>query len=89
MIRPKKDKRTKKAQREPFDIYFGKPRIEIFGGECIVDGLDSVIEYSCERIKVRLGTQVIAFYGSNLKINSFTREGAVVQGNIESMEFSS
>ena len=35
------------------------------------------------------GSQEITFWGDDLKINSFTREGAVVQGNITSMEFSS
>ena len=40
-------------------------------------------------ITVSLGSQEITFWGDDLKINSFTREGAVVQGNITSMEFSS
>jgi sporulation protein YqfC len=81
--------KSAKVHKEPFDCSFGKPRLEIAGSECLVDGLDSVIEYSDEKIKVRLGSQFITFFGSSLKINSFTREGAVVEGNITSMEFSS
>ena len=58
------------------------------GSECLVDGLESIIEYSNTKITVSLGSQLITFLGDDLKINSFTREGAIVQGNITSMEFS-
>lgn len=84
-----KTKKSKKVQKEPFDYYFGKPKIELSGGECLVDGLESIIEYSSTKIQVSLGSQFITFFGDDLKINSFTREGAVVEGNITSMEFSS
>lgn len=70
------------------DLMFGTPRIEMAGNECTVDGLQSIIEYSDTKITVSLGSQTITFYGDELKINSFTREGAVVEGNILSMEFS-
>lgn len=59
------------------------------GSECLVDGLKSVIEYSSSKISVSLGSQIIVFNGFDLKINSFTRDGAIVEGNITSMEFSS
>ena len=76
-----KNKKTEKENKSPLDYYFGKPRIEMAGSECLVDGL--------EKSTVSLGSQEITFWGDDLKINSFTREGAVVQGNITSMEFSS
>ena len=69
-------------------MFFGKPRLEMTGNECLVDGLDSILEYSNDKIIVRLGSQIITFFGDDLKINSFTSEGAVVEGNIISMEFS-
>lgn len=81
-------KKRKKDKSKPFDWYFGKPRLEIAGSECLVDGLDSVIEYSPTKIQVALGSQIITFNGYDLKINSFTHEGAVVKGDILSMEFS-
>ena len=59
------------------------------GSECLVDGLQSIVEYSDTKIIVSLGSQIITFFGDDLHINSFTREGAVVEGNIISMEFSS
>lgn len=71
------------------DYSFGKPRIEMSGGECTVDGLQSILEYSNDKIILSLGTQIITFFGDDMRINSFTREGVVVEGNIISMEFSS
>lgn len=84
-----KDGKNKRVKKEPFDYYFGKPRIELSGSECLVDGLEGIIEYSSTKIQVSLGSQLITFWGDDLKINSFTREGAIVEGNIMSMEFSS
>lgn len=66
---------------------FGKPRIEMNGSECLVDGLKSIIEYSDTRISVSLGSQTIIFNGFDLRINSFTRDGAMIEGNITHMEF--
>lgn len=77
-----------KLKGNELDYYFGKPRIEMSASECLVDGLKSIIEYSDTKIIVSLGSQTITFFGDDLHINSFTRDGAVVQGNIISMEFS-
>lgn len=85
----KKLKFKEKIKPESYDYYFGKPRLEMTGSECLVDGLQSIVEYSSDKIIVNLGSQTITFLGDDLRINSFTREGAVVEGNIISMEFSS
>lgn len=85
----KKIKLKEKVKPEPYDYYFGRPRLEMTGRECLVDGLQSILEYSSDKITLSLGTQIITFFGDELRINSFTREGAVVEGNIISMEFSS
>lgn len=79
-------KKLKKKANE-LDYIFGKPRLELTGSECTIDGLKSVIEYSDTRISVSIGSQVIVFNGFDLKINSFTRDGAIVEGNITCMEF--
>lgn len=91
MKKPKTKAKEKKAKavKEPFEQYFGKPRIELSGSECLVDGLEGIIEYSPTKIQLSLGSQLITFWGDGLRINSFTREGAIVEGNIISMEFSS
>ncbi|MDD6659208.1 MAG: YabP/YqfC family sporulation protein [Eubacteriales bacterium] len=82
--------KSKKADKESdaFEYYFGKPRLEMTGRECLVDGLERIIEYSSTKITVSLGSQLITFIGNDLKINSYTREGAIVEGNIMAMEFS-
>ena len=85
----KKLKIKEKIKPQDYDYCFGKPRLEMTGRECLVDGLQSIVEYSNEKIVVSLGTQMITFLGDDLRINSFTREGAVVEGNIISMEFTS
>lgn len=81
-------KKLKQRENSELDYVFGKPRLEMTGRECLVDGLKSVVEYSDSRISVSLGSQIIVFNGFDLKINSFTKDGAIIEGNITSMEFS-
>lgn len=76
-----------KQKHSEFDYFFGKPRLEMTGSECLVDGLKSVIEYSDTKISVSLGSQIIVFNGFGLKINSFTRDGAIIEGDITFLEF--
>ena len=49
----------------------------------------SPLDYYFGKPRIEMAGSEITFWGDDLKINSFTREGAVVQGNITSMEFSS
>lgn len=73
----------------PIEYYTGEPHLEIIGNfECIVDGLKSITEYSAEKIKLCIGKRAVTFLGENLHIKSFTPQGAVVQGEILSVEFS-
>lgn len=76
------------TEQNAVSSFYGKPRIEMNGNECLVDGLKSVVEYSDDKIIISLGNKSITFFGDDLQINSFTREGAIIQGNIISMEFS-
>lgn len=73
----------------PLEYYTGEPHLEIIGNfECVVDGLKSIVEYSSDKIKLNIGKRAVTFFGEDLHINSFTPQGAVVQGFIMSMEFS-
>lgn len=68
--------------------YASEPHLELTGNsECIVDGLKGIIEYTKEKIKINLGKYFVTFLGDELYINSFSHEGAVVQGTIISVEF--
>lgn len=73
----------------PLEYYNGTGHIEIIGNcECVVDGLKSIVEYSSEKIRLNIGRRTVTFLGCNLHIGSFTGDGAVIEGEILSMEFS-
>lgn len=83
----------KKLVRSSSDIppqcFTGEPHIELYGcSHCLVDGLKSVLEYSSEKIKLAAGKKKITFHGNDLHIDSFTPQGAVVEGMIVSVDFS-
>ncbi len=84
-----KKKSVKNLTDFPVEYYTGKPRIEFYGNdECVVDGLKSIIKYSADEIILNVGKVAVKFLGDDLHINSFSTEGAVVNGFIISMEFS-
>lgn len=82
-------KRQKKSDFTDLPVNYctGQPRLELLGNECLVDGLEGILEYTPERIKLAVGKQEITFIGDNLHINSFSRQGAVIEGFIITMEF--
>lgn len=68
--------------------YSNLPRIELVGNsECTVEGMKGIIEYTKEKIKINLGKYYVTFFGDELFIKSFSYQGAIVQGNIISVEF--
>lgn len=67
-----------------------QPHLELIGSSrCIVDGLKSIIEYSPDRIKINLGKYCVVFLGDRLYIDSFSYEGAIIEGTIISLELES
>ena len=80
----------KKKVKNTDDVmtYTNEPHLELTGNsECIVDGLKGILEYTKEKIKINLGKYCVTFFGDALYINSFSHEGAIVQGTIISVEF--
>ena len=70
--------------------YTGEPHIELCGiSQCIVDGLKGITEYRNDKIRIDLGKYSVSIFGSELFINAFTKEGAVVEGTVISLEFES
>lgn len=64
-----------------------EPHIELFGNsECVIDGLEGIIEYTSERIKINLGKYAVSIIGDELYINSFSHNGAIINGYIISLE---
>ena len=79
----------KKAKdSEAVYAYVSEPRIEISGcRECLIDGLKSISEYTEDKIKIDLGKYSVCIVGDGLCINSFSSEGAVVEGTVMTVEF--
>lgn len=78
----------RKENVDTIAMYALTPHIEVIGNsECVVDGLKSIVEYTKQRIKFNMGSYYITFVGANLYINSFSQQGAIVQGTIMSLEF--
>lgn len=84
-----KKKLIKNITDFPTEYFTGEPHLELYGNmQCVVDGLKSVLEYSSEKIKLNIGKKSVTFHGEGLHIDSFTPEGAIVEGFIMSLEFS-
>lgn len=83
-------KKTVKSRPDfPTEYFKGEPHLELYGcSQCVVDGLKSVLEYTDEKIKLDIGKKTVTFHGSGLHIDSFTPQGAVVEGMIISLDFS-
>ena len=68
--------------------YVTHPHLELIGNsECVIDGLKGITEYTKDKIKINLGKYSVTFFGDGLYINSFSREGATVEGTIISLEY--
>lgn len=73
----------------PGEYFTGEPHLELCGNfRCVVDGLKSVLEYSESKIVFDIGKKSVAIHGSDLEIDYFTPQGAVVRGTIISLDFS-
>lgn len=71
-------------------FYSAQPHIHIVGSNrCVVDGLKGINEYSSEAIELNLGKFFLRIVGDSLHIDSFSPEGAVIEGTIMVMEMKS
>jgi len=77
-----------KPDRDSLTAEVLAPHIELVGNtRCTVDGLKSISEYTADKIKMNLGKYAVCFYGDALYIQSFSSEGATVEGTILSVAF--
>lgn len=64
--------------------------IQLMGNrECIIEGCQGILEYGDDLIKLNIGTCVLAFRGSELTLRALNDDGAVVEGLITDLNFSS
>ena len=68
--------------------YASCAHIHLIGsGECVVDGLKRVLEYTSDYIRIDLGSFCVGINGCALRINEFSPEGAIIRGDIRSLEY--
>lgn len=67
--------------------YTSAPHIHLVGsGQCVVDGLKGIKQYTRESIVIDVGRYCIKVVGVGLCINEFSPEGAIIEGDILSLE---
>lgn len=85
-----KARKTNKEKRRfiPAEPFSGVPRLEMIGNrEIIVDGCKGIVEYDENLIKLNAGTLVIGFKGTQMIIQTFDNDVAVIGGEIAEITF--
>ncbi len=64
------------------------PYIEISGQNHIeIDGIQKILEYKEDIIKIRFRHSSVSFNGENLSLRDYNKKNAVIEGKISSVEF--
>ena len=64
------------------------PHVHLIGSsQCVVDGLKGICEYKRERVNINLGKYCLLVVGNGLCINELSPDGAVIEGDILSVEY--
>ena len=64
------------------------PYIEISGQNHVeIDGIQKILEYKEEVIKIRFKHITVSFNGRGLNLRDYNKKNAVIVGNITSIEF--
>lgn len=53
----------------------------------VLDGCDGIVDYDDEHIVLRMGRLNVHFYGRNLKIRRLTGDSAVIEGVVETLQY--
>lgn len=77
-----------KAAQIPSDIAYSLPNIEIKGNrEILIENYKSIIEYTNDRIRLKLKGMQMSIEGNNLCIEYYTRESMQITGRIKEIKF--
>ena len=64
------------------------PRVELLGNRtAVIDGCDGIIDYSDERVLVKMGRLMTELNGKSLRLKLLTEDSAVVEGFIHSVKY--
>lgn len=62
--------------------------VQLFGNrQAVVDGCDGVVDYSGEKILLRMGKLTVQLTGRDLRIKTLTATTAVVEGFLAGVEY--
>lgn len=70
----------------PRQFYF-LPELEIRGGLIITDGCRRVLDFAPQKITLDVGSTVITFYGTALRIESLNGKRLTVAGRVARIDF--
>ncbi|MBQ7129214.1 MAG: YabP/YqfC family sporulation protein [Clostridia bacterium] len=72
----------------PEGLITGGVHIELMSNkQAILDGKCSILQYSDTQIKINTGNGTVEFLGKNLCLDTLNKEGALISGTIEKIEF--
>ena len=72
----------------PVGLLTGGGIIELQSNEkALIDCKCTVLQYTEEEIKINTGSGIIAFFGTNLKLDSLSTDSACISGQIKTLEF--
>lgn len=97
-MRKRSEKKSALTGVEKLSMVLGMPSpalpkvamIQLMGNrECLVEGCQGILEYGDNHIKLNIGTMVLTFQGEDLTLRALNDDGAVVEGLITNLNFSS
>ncbi len=73
----------------PEGLITGEIFIELMANkQAVLEGKCSVLQYSDTQIKINTGNGTIEFFGANMCLDTLNKEGAMISGTIQKIEFS-
>lgn len=84
----KKLREAGKSVRETAEDLVPPVRVELLSNrQAVIDGCRGILEYNETCIRLSAGRMVIRFVGSGLQLRNYGQSGAVVEGQICSVNF--
>ncbi|MBQ9535528.1 MAG: sporulation protein [Clostridia bacterium] len=80
-------KMTAELMDLPEDVLLGLPRLDIGGGEVLMERHRGIIDYSEECIKVAAKRQTVKISGSGLELVAMNKTQLRIRGEIAAVEF--
>ena len=73
--------------RQPDADFYRLPDLEIRSGRIVTDGCRRVLDFAPQKITLDVGSTVITFYGTALRIESLNGKRLTVAGRVARIDF--